>query len=221
MSTKILLSILYNVFLFHECNGAIFREKQFIANTNNKFANHTIVCNDNQNCTILCNDHRHSCLNTKIYCPSTGNCDIKCKSGPSNNVCENILVSCPINGNCDISCTSESACKHAFINGNTSDSLTITCKGNNTCQNTHIDARYTNNFLLHCGTGSINTCASLNMYFPPNNGNKKATIIAGDECSAGTNNIPMIFHAYNGWNDINIFDYIGSSEDQTDEVHEP
>ncbi len=100
---------------------------------------------------------------------------------------------------------------------NTSNSLTITCKGNNTCQNTNIHATYTNNFLLECGIGSQNTCASLNIYFPPNINNntntKKSTIIAGDSFLS-TNNIPMLFYAKNGWIDINIINYIGSYSHQ-------
>ncbi len=119
--------------------------------------------------------------------------------------------------NCDISCTSDSACKHASINGNTSNSLTVTCTGNNTCQTTNINAKYTSNVLLECVIGSENTCASLNIHFPPNINNtitnKKSTIIAGDSFLS-RNNIPILFYATNGWIDVNIINYIGSYSHQ-------
>eukprot|EP01084_Bolivina_argentea_P215009 364989_1 len=207
------------LFIYH-CQGDIFVGNALTTDSDVKLQDNIIECNENEDCSIVCQNYDNSCQNTSIKCPIYGNCHLICSSETANNICKNVSLTCPINGNCNLLCVGNSACQNVHINGKTSNALTIICEGYNTCDGAIIDARDTMHFVLECGIGSINTCSSLTIFFPPNsNGEKKAIILAGDQFSAGINDIPMQFYAYNGWNDINIFEYIGTYDHQIGTIH--
>eukprot|EP01084_Bolivina_argentea_P286653 491769_1 len=184
-----------------------------------------IACPDNGDCDIICTGS-FGCAQTSIECSLFGNCNIECDSS---HACYEANINCASSDNqCNIGCLSHYSCKGTTIQTSNSGDFQVTCPATEACRdmklicpqnnkctmecnayygcyNSSVDARYSSE--LHI-TGCIGTssCADVSIWAPPNlNGNKTCYLEGDDDLNK------LTIYAVNGWNDIDLSNYIGTN----------